>query len=197
MDEVDQQTLDVGAILETPQASLINIAFIPLRGKTPYLFLPTTPSPATANVLAESPSVVVLVPFTVTVTCSLFSLMLQSILLCWDIPEVLGLGMSNEGQESLDVHSSAVIGPGIFKTIGNFLSGNSAQTEILTGMRFPLRYTFTPLVEAAISYALRDRRATMSSSKDSILNFLRSGENVTLIKAIGLGTTFPTDLNYE
>lgn len=33
------------------------IICIPLRGKTPNLSLPTTPSPATASVLAESPSV--------------------------------------------------------------------------------------------------------------------------------------------
>ncbi|MPC59864.1 Conserved oligomeric Golgi complex subunit 1 [Portunus trituberculatus] len=38
--------------------------------------------------------------------------MLQSIVLCRDIPEVLGLGMSNEGQEILAVHS-AVIGLGL------------------------------------------------------------------------------------
>ncbi|MPC09434.1 hypothetical protein E2C01_002047 [Portunus trituberculatus] len=49
---------------------------------------------------------VFIVPFLITLTCTLSSLMLQSILLCQDIPEVLEPGMSNKGQEILDVHSS-------------------------------------------------------------------------------------------
>ncbi|MPC37721.1 hypothetical protein E2C01_031211 [Portunus trituberculatus] len=52
--------------------------------------------------------VVIFIPFMVTVTCPQSSFWLQSILLCQDIPEV----MSNEGQENLDVHRNAMIGPG-------------------------------------------------------------------------------------
>uniref|UniRef100_A0A1B0C1H1 Uncharacterized protein n=1 Tax=Glossina palpalis gambiensis TaxID=67801 RepID=A0A1B0C1H1_9MUSC len=44
----------------------------------------------------------------------------------------------------------------------------------------------TPLEEAAMSKALRDIKATMSSSKRSILNFARSGLKVTLVLNTGL-----------
>ncbi|KAI9586705.1 hypothetical protein GQX74_002552 [Glossina fuscipes] len=43
------------------------------------------------------------------------------------------------------------------------------------GNFFVFKYTATPLEEAAMSKALRDIKATMSSSKRSILNFARSG----------------------
>jgi len=54
---------------------------------------------------------------------------------------------------------------------------------LLTGILFPLRYTFTPRVEAATSKALLDNRPIKSLSKVSILNFDKSGEKLILVKS--------------
>lgn len=59
----------------------------------------------------------------------------------------------------------------------------STMKQKPTGSLFPLRYTFTPRVEAATSNALLDIRATMSLSKVSILNLDKSGEKVIFVKS--------------
>ena len=60
---------------------------------------------------------------------------------------------------------------------------SARHCRLLTGSLFPLRYTFTPRVEAATSKALLDNRPTISLSKVSILNFDKSGEKLILVKS--------------
>ena len=47
--------------------------------------------------------------------------------------------------------------------------------KFFMGKSFPLRYTFTPRVEAATSKALFDKRATVSLSKDVICKSIKVG----------------------
>ena len=69
--------------------------------------------------------------------------------------------------------------------------------KLHTGNFFPLRYTEIPLTEPATSYALLERSEIMSLSRLSILNFARSGLNVTQVKSFPLksftigSVTFP------
>ena len=69
--------------------------------------------------------------------------------------------------------------------------------KLHTGNFFPLRYTEIPLTDPATSYALLERSEIMSLSRLSILNFARSGLNVTQVKSFPLksftigSVTFP------